>query len=68
MRTYDNVERGLRIQRNDLEAHVIQVLDKPRQIFALQARNNISIPFAAKEIAEVLVELRRSFVEVVELL
>jgi len=66
VRTYDSVGRGLR--RNDLEAHAIQVLDKPRQIFALQARNSTSIPFAAKEIDEVLVELWRSFVEAVELL
>ena len=65
MRTYDSVGRGL--GRNSLGAHAIQVLDKPRQIFALQARNSTSIFFAAKEVAEVLVELWRSFVEVVEL-
>jgi len=65
MRTYDSVGRGLR--RNGLEAHTIQVLDKPGQIFALQGRNSTSVPFAAKKIAEVLVELRRSLVEVVEL-
>jgi len=65
VRTYDSVGRGLR--RDDLEAHAVQVLDEPHQIFALQGRNSTSIPFAAKEIAEVLVELRRSFVEVVEL-
>ena len=51
-----------------MEAHAIQVLDKPRQIFALQGRNSTSIPFAAEEIDEVLVELRRSSVEAVELL
>ena len=65
MRTYNSVGRGL--GRNGLEAHTIQVLDEPRQIFALQARNVISIPLAAKEIAEVLVELRRSSVEAAEL-
>jgi len=37
------------------------------QIFALQTRNSTSIPFAAKEVAEVFVELWRSPVEVVEL-
>ena len=65
MRTYDNVGGGL--GRNDLEAHAIQVLDEPLQIFALQTRNGTSIPFATKEVAEVLVELRRSFVESLEL-
>jgi len=50
-----------------LEAHAIQVLDKPHQIFALQVRNNTSVPIAAKEVAEVLVELRRSSVETAEL-
>ena len=50
-----------------MEAHAIQVLDEPLQIFALQTRNGTSIPFATKEVAEVLVELRRSFVESLEL-
>jgi len=61
MRTYDSVGYGL--GRYGLEAHAIQVLDKPRQILALQARDSTSIPFTAKEVAEVLVELRRSSVE-----
>jgi len=65
MRTYDSVGRGL--GRNGLEVHTIQVLDEPRQVFALQARNVISIAVAAKEVAEVLVELRRSSVEAAEL-
>ena len=64
-RTYDTVGGGS--GRNGLEAHTIQVLDEPCQIFALQARNSTSIPFAAKEVAEILVKLRRSSVEVVEL-
>jgi len=65
-RTYDGVGcAGL--ERNGSEAHTIQVLDKPRQIFALQTRNGISIPFTAKEVAEVFVELRRSSVEAAEL-
>ena len=50
-----------------MEAHAIQVLDEPHQIFVLQVRNVISIPFTAKEVGEVFVELRRSFVEVIEL-
>ena len=50
-----------------MEAHAIQVLDEPLQSFALQTRNGTSIPFTAKEIAEALVELRRSSVEAAEL-
>ena len=51
----DSVGSGF--ERNGLETHTIQVLDEPRQIFALQARNGTSIPFTAKEVAEVLVKL-----------
>ena len=64
-RTYDGVGCGL--ERNGSDAHTIQVLDKPCQIFALQTRNGLSIPFTAKEVAEVFVELRRSSVEAAEL-
>ena len=65
-RTYgDSVEDGL--GRNYLEAHAIQVLDEPLQIFTSQARNGTSIPFTAKELAEAPVELWRSSVEAVKL-
>jgi len=65
MRTYNSL--GLGLEKNGLEAHAIQVLDKPRQVFALQVRNSASVPITAKEVAEVLVELRRSSVEAAEL-
>jgi len=58
---------GADLERDGLEAHAIQILDKPRQVFPLQDRNGISIPFTAKEVAEVLVKLRRSSVEAAEL-
>jgi len=64
-RTYDSVEGAL--GRNGLNAHAIQILDKPRQVFALQAWNSTSIPFTAKEVDETLVELRRCSVEAAEL-
>lgn len=51
-----------------LETHVTQVLDEPRQLLSFQALNTISIPTATKEDAELLVKLRRRFVEIVELL
>ena len=65
VRTCNSVGRGL--GRNGLDAHAVQVLDKPCQIFALQVRKNTSVPITAKEVAEVLVELRRSSVEAAEL-
>ena len=65
VRTCNSVGRGL--GRNGLDAHAIQVLDKPCQIFALQVRNRTSIRFTAKESAKALVELRRGSVETVEL-
>jgi len=65
VRTCNDVGRAL--GRNGLDAHAIQVLDKPCQIFPLQTRNCTSIPFAAKEVAEVFVKLRRSSVEATEL-
>ena len=54
--------RGL--GRDYLEAHAVQVLDKPRKTFSLKARNNTLILFTAKEAAEALVELQRSSVEI----
>ena len=65
VRTCNSVGRGL--GRNGLDAHAVQVLDKPCQIFALQVRNCTSIRFTAKESAKALVELRRGSVETVEL-
>ena len=44
--------------RNGLNAHAIQVLDNPLQVFALQVRNGTPISFTAEEVVEVLVELR----------
>jgi len=57
-----------RVERSDSETHGVQVLDEPRQILALQVRKNVSILVPAKEVAELVVKLWRSSVEVVELL
>jgi len=65
MRPCTSVER--RVKRDGLETHAIQVLDEPRQILALQVRKSVSILVPAKEVAELLVKLRRSFVKVAEL-
>ena len=57
-----------RVGKGGSETHVIKVLDKPRQILALQIRKTTSILPPAEEVAELLVKLRRSSVEVAELL
>ena len=49
-----------------LETHGIEILDEPGQIVALKTRNNVPILSPAKKADELVVELRRSFVEVVE--
>ena len=64
VRTYVGVER--RVGRDDSKTHAIQILHKPRHIPALQTWNDVLIRVSAKKVAEVLVELGRSSVEVVE--
>ena len=63
-RTYASVER--KVGRGSLETHAIQILDKPRHILAFQTWNDILILASAEKVAEVVVELGRSSVEIVE--
>ena len=63
-RTYASVE--WRVGRDGWETHAIQILDKPRHILAFQTWNDILILASAKKVAEVVVELGRSSVEIVE--
>ena len=65
-RTYTGAER--RAERDSLETHAIQVLDKPSQILPLQIWNSILVIVPAKEVAELLVKVWRSSVEATELL
>ena len=59
-------ERGT--ERNGAETHIVQIVDEPNQIFALQTRSSISIFVPTEEVGELVVEIRRSSVEIVELL
>ena len=49
-----------------LETHAIQIFDQPHQIVTLQVRNNPSVLVAVNEIAELLAEMWRSSIKVVE--
>ena len=50
------------------ETHAVQILDEPHQTLTLQAGENALIEIPAKEVAQLLVKLWRSLVEVTELL
>ena len=65
-RTYPDFER--RVGRDGLETHAIEVLYQPCQILALQVWNGASKLALLNAAGELLVELRRSRVEVAELL
>ena len=65
-RTYPGVKR--RVGRDRLETHAIEILDQPCQILALQVWNGASKLALLNAAGELLVELRRSRVEVAELL
>ena len=54
-RTYASVECGA--GKSGLETHAVQILDEPRQIFALQALNDISILVSAEKVDELWVKL-----------
>ena len=59
-------ERGT--ERNGAEAHIVQIVDEPGQILALQTWNSILVFFPTEEVGELVVEIRRSSVELAELL
>lgn len=63
-RTYTSVEIG--VGRDGLGTHVIQILNEPRQVLALQAWNNTSILVPTEKVDELFGKLWRSSVEVVE--
>jgi len=54
--------------KDDLETHIVQVLDQPGQTFASQVPNETLILFPTNEIAELIVEVWRRPIEVVKLL
>lgn len=64
VRTYTDVKRGM--GNVDFETHAIQVLDEPRQIFALQARDNDLVLIPVKEGTQLSMKLRRGSVEIAD--
>ena len=52
----------------DLVTHVIQVLNEPRQILIVQVLNSVLVLVPTKEVDELALKLRRSPIEVAELL
>ena len=64
MRTCAGAE--CRVGRDGVETHAIEILNKPRHILAFQTWNDILILASAEKVAEVVVELGRSSVEIVE--
>ena len=59
-------ERGT--ERNGVEAHIVQIVDEPSQILAFQTCSSILVFVPMEEVGELVVETRRSFVEIAELL
>ena len=57
-----------RTERNDAETHLIQIVDEPSQVLALQTRSSIFVFVPAEEVSELVVEIKRSSVELAELL
>ena len=51
---------------NLAEAHIVQMVDEPRQSPALLAWNDISIFLPADEVDELVVKMRRCSVEIAE--
>ena len=54
--------------KNDVNTHVVQIVNKPSQVLALQTCCTIFVFIPAEEVDEPVVELRRSSVEIVEFL
>ena len=51
-----------------METHIAQIVDKPNQVLALQTWSGILIFVPAEEVDELVVEMRRSSVEIAEFL
>jgi len=51
-----------------LKTYATKVLDELGQILTSQARSSVSVPVPAEKVAEMLVELWRGSVKIVELL
>ena len=65
-RTCDGDERGM--GKNGAEAHIVQIVDEPSQIFASQTWDSISVFVPAEEVDELAVKMRRSSVQISEFL
>ena len=65
-RTCAGGERGT--ERNGAEAHIVQIVDEPNQILALQTWDSIFVFVPAEEVGELVVEIRRGSVEIAEFL
>ena len=59
-------ERGT--GKNEVEAYIVQIFDKPSQVLALQTWDSILVFVPAEEVDELFVETRRSSVEIAEFL
>ena len=57
-----------RTRRNGVEAHTVQVVDKPGQILASQVRSSISVFTPAEDVDKLVVKTRRSSVEIAKFL
>ena len=56
------------MEKNGVETHIIQIVDEPGQILALQILSSIPIFVPTEEVGELVVEIRRSSVKIAELL
>ena len=65
-RTCAGGEHGM--GRNSTEADFVQIVDEPSQILALQTRSCILVFVPTEEVGELVVEIRRSSVEIAEFL
>ena len=54
--------------KTEVKAHIVQIVDQPSQIFALQIWSSIFVFVSAEEADELVVEMRRSSVEIAEFL
>ena len=65
-RTCVSGERGT--GKNEVKACIVQIVDQPSQIFALQTWSSILVFVSAEEVDELVVKMRRSSVEIAEFL
>ena len=65
-RTCASGERGT--EKSGARAHVVQIVDEPSQILALQTWSSVLVFVPTEEVGELVVEIRQSSVEITELL